>query len=120
VAGRRPQDCFGTQRNTIDGVNVYVFAGGTIYVRLLIYQVRRCQLIRKYKDKDKERVRYRPTKRMDENSYGKIGARARKVMYDKTGRRSLHPPSRHCATMTRKKNIEQNKKLNESVAVKRE
>jgi ABC-type phosphonate transport system ATPase subunit len=86
VAGRRPQDCFGTQRNTIDGVNVYVFAGGTIYVRLLIYQVRRCQLIRKYKDKDKERVRYRPTKRMDENSYGKIGARARKVIYDEYGR----------------------------------
>jgi hypothetical protein len=26
VAGRRPQGCFGTQRNTIDGFNVYVFA----------------------------------------------------------------------------------------------
>ena len=38
VARERPQGSSGTQRNTIDGVNVYVFAKGTIYGRILIYQ----------------------------------------------------------------------------------
>ena len=40
----------GTQRR----VNVHEFAGGTIYERLFIYyQVRRCQVIRKYRKKIK-------------------------------------------------------------------
>ena len=31
VARERPQGSSGTQRNTIDGLNVNVFAGGTTY-----------------------------------------------------------------------------------------
>ena len=37
----RPQGSFGTQRNTMDGVNVYVFAKEHYLRRNLIYQVHR-------------------------------------------------------------------------------
>ena len=57
VAGERPQGSFGTRRNSIDGFNTYEFAGGIIYDGALYTMYIDNQVLRKYRDKEKEHAR---------------------------------------------------------------